>query len=1158
MVFPRLRVKATLAAALCVLCVLESTNADSSSSSGSLSVLTQASVPVTCSLTVSEGDAAFGINIETDTSCANGGVGCIDNVCRFCKTTDNAQSSHFQPCASIGAVGVSDSCAAAQGDIDVGVTAVADTSCADGGLGCYNSHCRYCKFRTTAQSAQLLSCSEFGYASESQSSSGSVISPATGCMETVSEGDAADGIAFASDPSCAQGGLGCYGPVCRFCQVTATPQSAHLFPCSDFTQASSGDSFGQTLDLPFQDGSSWTSTAPSSSGAMTETDAPSSSQVLATPAVTTATSSSTDSVDTPAPFDPTSDSPTIDPSTTASSSSGVTDTPTTTSATATEPSTDASSNTSATDIPTSADITGSPVVTEPAPSSSGVSAPHSTIDQPISSTSASAAGAETPISIEPSTDTPTQTTDTTDTEAPITLTPTSTETLAPIVVQTESPVPAPTEFVCPEVGAGDAAVGIQLITDPSCAIGGLGCYANACRFCKFRPTAQSAHLLSCSEFGFAFGTQSSSGSTATSPNPTVDSSVCTESVSEGDAAVGIAFASDPTCAQGGLGCYGAICRFCQVSATPQSAHLFPCSDFTQASGGSSFGQTLDLPSGDGSTWTSIAPSSSDDVTDASSWGAPSIDGSSSSGITKKPPATEPSTDAPSSSATYDTPAPFEPPSGAPSSTDGIDTPAPFEPVTDAPSSTDTPYSSGSANTPSASGMTDTLVSTDSPVISPSIIDASDISDTTDPSTNASSSSTDVTETPVAITDVPYTPDITEPSTNAPSTTGTTDAPSPASASPDVLETPIPTEPSTDTPSLYPSTSSTDTPAQTTFVTPVSASASSESPAPSTVDAETPVPTSTVSVCPPVSDGDAAVGIQLISDPSCAIGGLGCYANACRFCKFRTTTQSDHLLSCSQFGIAFGLSSSAGSVMGTSVNASVCLETVSQGDTAAGIAFVTDATCAQGGLGCYGSVCRFCQVTSTPQSSHLRNCSDFTTQTPTPSLQTSAPSSTAITTSPTPTTASHICSVSGGDAVVGISAVVDTTCASGGLGCFSSSCRFCQARTTLQSQHLLNCTTLGAPTVTTMKAAAVSSADESTGLDKILEDGTYKWMITAAAGFGVAAMVAMMAFTVKDSIRQLVNSITSEESANDDEENPKLNSASGAGNAPTESSIADEV
>ncbi|KAG1702194.1 hypothetical protein DVH05_009984 [Phytophthora capsici] len=55
----------------------------------------------TCSQTVSSGDSSVGLKIVTDTSCASGGVGCIDEVCRFCKLVSTSQSSKFVDCSSI-------------------------------------------------------------------------------------------------------------------------------------------------------------------------------------------------------------------------------------------------------------------------------------------------------------------------------------------------------------------------------------------------------------------------------------------------------------------------------------------------------------------------------------------------------------------------------------------------------------------------------------------------------------------------------------------------------------------------------------------------------------------------------------------------------------------------------------------------------------------------------------------------------------------------------------------------------------------------------------------------------------------------------------------------------------------------------------------------
>ncbi|KAK1942690.1 putative beta-glucosidase btgE [Phytophthora citrophthora] len=55
----------------------------------------------TCSQTVSSGDSSIGLKIVTDASCASGGVGCLDEVCRFCKLVSTSQSSKFVDCSSI-------------------------------------------------------------------------------------------------------------------------------------------------------------------------------------------------------------------------------------------------------------------------------------------------------------------------------------------------------------------------------------------------------------------------------------------------------------------------------------------------------------------------------------------------------------------------------------------------------------------------------------------------------------------------------------------------------------------------------------------------------------------------------------------------------------------------------------------------------------------------------------------------------------------------------------------------------------------------------------------------------------------------------------------------------------------------------------------------
>lgn len=52
----------------------------------------------TCTEIISSGDAENGIQIVTDASCAKGGVGCMDEMCRYCQEKPTEQSKVFIPC----------------------------------------------------------------------------------------------------------------------------------------------------------------------------------------------------------------------------------------------------------------------------------------------------------------------------------------------------------------------------------------------------------------------------------------------------------------------------------------------------------------------------------------------------------------------------------------------------------------------------------------------------------------------------------------------------------------------------------------------------------------------------------------------------------------------------------------------------------------------------------------------------------------------------------------------------------------------------------------------------------------------------------------------------------------------------------------------------
>ncbi|DAZ96389.1 TPA: hypothetical protein N0F65_010756 [Lagenidium giganteum] len=119
-----------------------------------------------CKLTVSPGDANVGIRIVGDNACASGGLGCINNNCRFCKAKDTDQSKHLMACPAVIVVPnpapaptPAPTCSVSGGDRAVGIQAVADKTCSSGGLGCYSSTCRFCMYKSTDKSSHLVSCS---------------------------------------------------------------------------------------------------------------------------------------------------------------------------------------------------------------------------------------------------------------------------------------------------------------------------------------------------------------------------------------------------------------------------------------------------------------------------------------------------------------------------------------------------------------------------------------------------------------------------------------------------------------------------------------------------------------------------------------------------------------------------------------------------------------------------------------------------------------------------------------------------------------------------------------------------------------------------------------------------------------------------------------
>ncbi|RLN48442.1 hypothetical protein BBJ28_00000067 [Nothophytophthora sp. Chile5] len=807
-------------AALCVLgmSVLSFTHAEAAAS------------PLASSTTpcgVSDDDQSSGIRAVDDSTCVKGGLGCYNDHCRFCKVLDTPQSTHFQSCSSLGAdfptmaplVAPTTLCQVSSGDAAVGISAVTDPDCLYGGLGCFQSHCRFCKVKTTPQSAGFIPCSSFDISASvpvqstvapavttaapiasTETPVSTTAAPAT-CTIVPAVGDVAVGVGIATDPSCQSGGLGCISDICRFCKVTTSVQSAAYVDCASIDGGAPVSEAPTVTAAPVSDISTEapdvTTNSPDSTtdAPVVTTEAPvvtTEAPVVTTEAPVSPTETPVLTTDAPAPqsscslvaaagdvaaginivTDPTCQSggvgciddicrfckvttsvqsaafidcalfdggePTSEPPTasTAPPSDAVTETPDWTTD-APDATTDAPDAT--TEAPVS--ITEAPVSSTDAPDAA-TDAPDAVTDAPVSITDAPVSITDAPVSI---TETPDATTD------------------APVSI-TESPVAQPTCSIV--ASAGDVAVGVSIVSDPSCSSGGVGCIDDVCRFCKVRTSVQSAAFVDCALIAGATTASEAPTATADSTTDAPAPTTCSLVASSGDAAVGISIGTDSTCSLGGIGCINDVCRFCKMTTSTQSASFVDC--------------------------TSIADAF------------------------------------PSSEAPVDT------------------TPSPTDLITDPP-------------TPQAScNLT-------------------------------------------------------------------------------------------------------------------------------------------------VSEGDAAVGINIVADASCSLGGIGCIDNVCRFCKVTTSVQSASFVDCASIAGATvstkapadsTTTPSADPITSAPVPQASCSLVVSEGDAAVGIDIVADASCRLGGIGCIDNVCRFCKVTTSVQSAAFVDCA---------SIVKSATSSEAPTTSPSSAT-----------------------------------------------------------------------------------------------------------------------------------------------------------
>lgn len=144
-----------------------------------------------CPLSVSLGDAAAGLNILTDASCASGGLGCILNNCRFCKVPEISVTSPYLACSELVKASApipapepkcQPQAAPTSGDLpdtprtnhcsanlidlaklNAGVWAfVDDAGCRANPTACTLSVCKYCRYSDSSTSLGYMPCPREG------------------------------------------------------------------------------------------------------------------------------------------------------------------------------------------------------------------------------------------------------------------------------------------------------------------------------------------------------------------------------------------------------------------------------------------------------------------------------------------------------------------------------------------------------------------------------------------------------------------------------------------------------------------------------------------------------------------------------------------------------------------------------------------------------------------------------------------------------------------------------------------------------------------------------------------------------------------------------------------------------------------------------------
>ncbi|GAB9467896.1 hypothetical protein Gpo141_00005227 [Globisporangium polare] len=609
------------------------------------------------------------------------------------------------------------------------------------------------------------------------------------------------------------------------------------------------------------------------------------------------------------------------------------------------------------------------------------------------------------------------------------------------------------------VSSGDQGVGISAIDDASCRNGGVGCFADVCRYCKTRDTIQSSNFVQCPTFVASPQSVSTSkpapasvpvpvSAPASTPAVVAPTGTCAATVSVGDQGVGISAVTDASCKTGGgVGCRAdSVCRFCKTKESTQASQFLWCNSFA------TFGSTASI------TTTPVTPTPTTAPTVA-----PGLAPTCASLVSSK-------NQAVGFSAFKDTTC----------TTDGTNC---FANGGAGPcrycKTKDTAQCKGVVACPGYSFPSSTPA--------PATATGGTLSVVT-PATDACAATVSVGDQGVGISAV----------TDASCKTG-----GGVGCRADSVCRFCKTKESTQASQFLWCNSF------ATFGSTASITTTPVTPTPTT--APTVAPGLAPTCASLVSSKNQAVGFSAFKDTTCTTDGTNCFANGgagpCRYCKTKDTAQCKGVVACPGYSFPSSTPAPATATGGTlsvvTPATDACAATVSVGDQGVGISAVTDASCkTAGGVGCrVDSVCRFCKTKESTQASQFLPCSSFT---PAPTAATpSTPTSTAVTCASL---------VAAKNVALGFSAYTDATCATGNVGgCFqqaqAGACRYCKARETAQTKSFQACpgfSATPAPAVATPTpastvdtcAATVSVGDQGVGISAVT-DAT----CTTAGGVG---------------------------------------------------------